>query len=358
MKLRARSGTFLCAVALSLSASLPAFGQTDEQRAGARSLATEGAAAFNEGRFKDAVDLFSRAESLVHAPPHLLFLARAHAKLNQFVKAREAYLKVIKEALPASAPQAFRDAQATAEAELSAIEPKIGRLAIIVEGGDGAKDLVVKLDGAVVPAVLIGVPQPADPGEHRVEASAQGFRAQPQVVRLGEGEKGSVTLKLEVDPSATGSAAAPSGEPAPEAGPGAPPGPGGAAPAPADRGTSGGGSNGLRIGSYVAFGVGAVGLGLGTVFMLQASGKDSDVDKICTLPGGACPESRRDEVKGLEEDASSARTLGVTGFVVGGAGVAAGVVLFILSGSSEKAAATTGVRPWIGWNSAGIDGRF
>jgi len=69
-------------VASLLGISGQAFAQSDEQRAGARTLATEGAQAFNESRFKDAVDLFSKAESLVHAPPHLLFMARAHAKLE------------------------------------------------------------------------------------------------------------------------------------------------------------------------------------------------------------------------------------------------------------------------------------
>src|SRR5688572_9853786 len=108
--------------------ALPAAAQTDEQRASARSLATEGATAFNEARWKEAVDLFTRAESLVHAPPHLLFLARAHTKLGQFVKAREAYLKIVKETLAPNAPRAFRDAQVSAEQELKEIEPRIGSL--------------------------------------------------------------------------------------------------------------------------------------------------------------------------------------------------------------------------------------
>src|SRR5688572_12247306 len=91
-----------------------ALGQTDEQRAAARSLATEGATAFNEGRYQDAVDMFTKAESLLHAPPHLLFLARSHAKLGQLVKAREAYMKVVKETLPPNASPAFRNAQSSA----------------------------------------------------------------------------------------------------------------------------------------------------------------------------------------------------------------------------------------------------
>src|SRR5688500_13346088 len=104
-----------CAVVLSLCIwSGAVYGQTDEQRAGARSVATAGVAAFNGGRYKEAVDLLTRAETLMHAPPHLLHLARAYSKLGQYVKAREAYLRIIKEQLAANAPPAFRDEQTAA----------------------------------------------------------------------------------------------------------------------------------------------------------------------------------------------------------------------------------------------------
>src|SRR5687768_16765016 len=192
-----------------LGISGAALGQTDEQRAGARTLATEGALAFNEGRFKDAVDLFARAESLVHAPPHLLFMARAHAKLGQFVKARENYWKIIREQLSPSAPQAFRDAQAAAEEERKQVEPHIGRLLVKVEGAEGAKDLVVAVDGQPFPSVMLGVPQPMDPGEHTVTATATGFKAAPVKVSLKDAGLGSAVVKLEVDNSAPAPGPAP-----------------------------------------------------------------------------------------------------------------------------------------------------
>jgi tetratricopeptide (TPR) repeat protein len=332
--------------------------QTDEQRSGARSLATEGASAFSDGRYKEAVDLFTKAESLMHAPPHLLYLARAHSKLGQFVKAREAYLRITKEQLPPNSPQAFRDAQSTAQKELNAINPKIGSLEIKVEGAEAAKDLSIKVDGNAIASVLMGVPQPIDPGEHRVEASATGFRAQPQTVRLGDGDKASTTLKLEVDPNAA--PAAVPGAAAPGAAPGAAPALGGPirdTSASMDTTSSG---SGMRIGAYVAFGVGAVGLGLGTVFLLQSMGKQSDADAICNLPGGKCPNERKAEVDKLDSDAKSASTLSVVGFAVGGAGVAAGVVMLLLSGKSESttASAPTTVYPWVGINSGGLAGRF
>lgn len=332
--------------------SAPALAQTDEQRAGARSLATEGALAFNEGRFKDAIDLFSKAESLVHAPPHLLFMARAYAKLGQLVKAREAYMKVVKEQLSPSSPQAFRDAQVTAEEERKLVEPKIGRLVIKVEGADTAKDLSVSVDGQPISAVLLGVPQPMDPGTHTVTASATGFKAQPASVTLKEAERGAVTVKMEVDASAPPPPAAPIAAPAAQGtsfttDPGAP---------PSDAGPSGG-RNGLRIGSYVGFGVGVVGVALGTVFVLKSSSKRKEADEAAA----GCPCDDRSElaqkISGLDDDARSAQTLGIVGFVVGGVGIATGVTLFVLSSKKEPSKSAY-VRPFVGLGSVGVQGAF
>jgi hypothetical protein len=347
-----------CAVALSLCVwSGGAWGQTDEQRAGARTLATEGAAAFNDGRYKDAVDLFTKAESLMHAPPHLLYVARAHAKMGQFVKAREAYIRITKEQLAPNAPPAFKDAQTTAQKELNAINPKIGTLDIKVEGADAVKDLSVKIDGNPIPTVLLGVPQSIDPGEHRIEASATGFRAQPQTVRLGEGDKASTVLRLEADPNAA--PAAVPGAPANAAGPGAL-GPSGEPirdTSSSMESTSSG--SGMRIGAYVALGVGAVGLGVGTVFLLSSMSKRSDADALCTLPEGRCDSRNQAQVESLDADAKSASTLSIIGYGVGGAGIAAGVVMLVLSSKSESSStARPTVYPWVGANSAGLAGRF
>jgi hypothetical protein len=340
-----------------------ALGQTDEQRAGARTLATEGAMAFNEGRWKDAVDLFARAESLVHAPPHVLFMARAHAKLGQFVKARESYWKIIREQLSPSAPQAFRDAQAAAEEERKQVEPHVGRLLVKVEGADGAKDLAVTVDGQPFPTVMLGVPQPMDPGEHTVTATATGLKAVPAKVAIKDAGFGSVVVKMEVDNAAPAPGPAPA-EPAAGSDAVVTTGPTGAAPA--DTGPSKGNS-GMRIGSYVGFGVGAVGLALGTVFVLQSSGKRKDADAAakdledtgCSIDGGTCdadsPGAKK--VAQLDDEASSAKTLGIVGFVVGGVGVAAGVTLFILSSKKEEPKSAY-VTPYVGLGSVGVRGAF
>jgi hypothetical protein len=345
----------------------PAFAQTDEQRAGARTLATEGAQAFNEGRFKDAVDLFGKAESLVHAPPHLLFTARAHAKLGQFVKAREAYLKIVKEQLAPNAPQAFRDAQAAAEEERKQVEPHIGRLTIKVEGAEGAKDLVVAVDGQPIPLVLLGVPQPMDPGDHTITATATGFKGAPVTASLKDAGQAAVSLKMEVDSSvpppvvaSTSTATGPSPTSPPTNAP------------PSDRGA--GGNSAMRIGSYVGFGVGAVGIALGTVFVMKSSSKrkaaddaTSDLEKVgstiggrCSVAGGTCrgdiPQAQK--VGELDDQARSAKTVGIVGYVVGGLGVATGVTLFVLSRSTKEDAKAAFVAPYVGFGAVGMRGAF
>lgn len=341
-----------------------AWAQTDEQRAAARSLATEGATAFSEGRFKEAVDLFARAETLVHAPPHLLFQARAHERLGQLVRAREAYLKIIKETLPSNAPKAFKDAQTAATTEVQAIEPRIASLTIRLEGAEAASDVVVIVDGAPLPSVLIGLSQPIDPGTHRIEAGATGLRAPSEPVTLIEGEKKTVVLRLESAPGAA-PLIAPAAVVAAAAAP-----PPGASAVPADSvktspesdsGDGSSGDNGLRIGSYIAFGVGALGLVGGTVFTLQSSSKRKDADEKFAACGGAtgCTNGNplSAEVEQLDRDADSMKTLGIIGFAVGGVGIAAGVTLFLLSagGDDDKQAS---IEPWVGLGSAGVRGKF
>jgi hypothetical protein len=342
-----------------------ALAQTDEQRAAARSLATEGATAFSEGRFRDAIDRFERAETLVHAPPHLLFMARAYERLGQLVKAREAYLKIVKETLSPKAPRAFRDAQEAANAEVKTIEPRIASLTVRLEGADGASDLRVMVDGVTVPSVLVGLAQPIDPGTHRIEAGATGLRAPSEPVTLEEGERKTIVLKLEAAPGAAPLAGTTPSEAA------APPEPATPPPPPAvksatgsptsDAGTTEGSSSGLRIGSYVSFGVGLLGAVGGTVFTLQSAKKRDRADEKFAACGGetGCTNGNLVslEVAELDRDADGMKTLGIVGFVVGGVGAAAGVTLLVLSAGDDGDKTAT-VEPWVGLGSAGVRGRF
>ncbi|MBK8994839.1 MAG: hypothetical protein IPM35_03685 [Myxococcales bacterium] len=356
---RGRMTAGLLAVALTSHSTL-SLAQTDDERAGARAAASEGAKAFSESRWADAIDLFSRAQSLVKAPPHLLYIARSHEKLGQLVKARENYLQIKRANIADDAPPAFKDAKQAAEAELAALEPRLPYVTVNVQGA-GAAQVTVTQDGVQVPPALVGVPRPVDPGEHKFQAFAKDMESEVVALTVKEGGKESVALTLVSKPGAgvpPGGAGAADGAATPSGGDGA-----------GDRGTTSPGSNGMKIGGYVALGVGAVGLGLGTVFALKASGKYSDADDLfdksgcgnSTGAGSTCDKPVQDEIVALDEDGDSAKTLSYVGFGVGIVGIGAGVTLLILSSGSSKSSArpeAPRVMPWIGYRSAGITGHF
>ncbi len=332
----ARSGAVLVLI---LASAGSAFSATDEERAGARAAAAEGQRAFEEGRYAEAADFFIRAESLVHALPHLVYIGRSYAKLGKLVKAREAYLKAKRENLADTAPPPIKAAQEAAIAELPAVEARLARITIVVEGG-GTKAVRVAMDGQAVPSALVGVPYPADPGAHTLVAEADGLRSAPVEVTLEEGGQQQVVLKLvpteeaPVEPvKADGSGSVSSDDLKP------------------------GGMSTMRLGSYISFGVGAVGLGVGIGFMVSANGSDSDADSLFDSCDPGCTSGQQAEIRSVEDDAKSARTLSTVGFIVGGVGVAAGATLLLLD-LNQSSAKVPAVQPWVGLGSAGVRGTF
>jgi len=336
---------------LILLGSTVALGQTDVARATAREAANSGRIAFEAGQYEKAIDQFSRAEQLVHAPPHLLFLARSQAKLGKLVAAHETYLKIKRESLPANAPKAFSEAQASATEELPAVDARLPYVTVTLQGAP-ANGVRVEMDGADLPPAMIGIPLPTDPGSHVFKASGTAS-CEPVTVTVAEAAKQSVVLELK-----------PTGQPAAAPLSGAA---GGAMVAASDplAGDQPRRGSGLRIASYVSFGVGAIGLGVGTVFLLKAKSSNSDAGKLfdqCVAmnPSGNCG-ALRDEYEAKNDDAKSQQTVGIASTVVGGLGVAAGVTFLILDANgSRKSAQQTAphVTPVFGFDSVGLTGTF
>jgi hypothetical protein len=320
--------------------SAPVWAQSDEDRAAARAAATQGLAEEEAGRCDQAIELFRRAESIIHAPPHLLHIARCEAKQGRLVSARETYLKVTREELADGAPHAFVEAHGDAQKELAALDPRVPSLKVIVEGGTGS----VTLDGAPMPDALVGIDRPIDPGRHELRAKNASGESKPVTVVVAEGAHEVARLVL------------PAAKPGPVAGP-APlldaTEPGHDAAPPTERRSN----TALRTGAYVGWGVGAAGVVFGTVMLIVNHGKRSDADALC--PGGACPLSRKADIAALDSDASSAATMSWVGYGVGVVGLGVGTALFFLSkdkGSAEQAHAP--ITPWVGVGAAGVGGRF
>jgi hypothetical protein len=297
-------------------------------------MATDGAAAFRGGRYGDAIGLFSRAEALVHAPPHLLYIARAEARLGHLVNARETYMKITREQLPAGAPNAFVEAHDAAVSEQASIEPRLVSLTINVTAHDAsganATRATVTMDGAEVSPALVGVAHPADPGPHTFHAAAPGWASDDVKVTLVEGSKEDVTLDLKRALVAGGPPTLPA---------------------------AGAEGSAMRTAGWIALGVGVIGAGVGTFFVVKNHSKRSDADDLCG--SGVCPAANRAQITSLDKSADSAATLAWVGYGVGLAGAGVGATLLFLAGSHGSAESRTrAVRPWVGPGSAGLEGRF
>jgi hypothetical protein len=336
---RSTHARLLAACALVASAALgspPAAAQPidDATRNAARELAAQASEAFNHGDYERAFDLYHRAYALIPAPTLSLREARSLEKLGRWVEALEAYLRTTRIALGASPPEAFRQAVQEAYDDLAKLRPRVPKLKIVLRGAEPG-DASVTLDGKLVKPALIGVEQPADPGDHDLVATGRGKRGAARV-SLTEGE--TKTIELELLPDAGATARPESAPPAP------PPLAASADPKPA------GGFPHVPL-AWAGLGLGAAGLGVGVVTGLLATSKHSKAEEGC--PDGKCPEGSQaaDDLEAFR----SLRTVSTLGYGIGVIGVAAGITLLLTAPARPE---TAGLSPFIGVGSAGLAGRF
>jgi hypothetical protein len=343
MRLTTAAVSLAFAVSICIATSPEARAQSDADRATARSLGQEGQQSFENKDYATAEDRFRRADKMVHAPTLVLGLARALSAEAKYVEAQESYNRIIREGLPAGAPDAFKRALDDAKKEVDAVTAKVGAVTITVKaaGGSDIPDPQVVLDEHPINSASLGVRRAIDPGPHVLRATAEGYKAGELRFTVNEGGSADEPLTLEKDPNAAAVAAA-----AP--GPTAAPAPLASSPdlAPGEP------SKARKIAPWIAFGVGGAGLVVGGITGIVAMGKHS------TLSGECKPNC---DTATAQSDLSSYHTMGAVsdvGFILAGVGGAVGVILLV---TQPKAAPTaTGVRvvPVVGLGSLGATGSF
>jgi hypothetical protein len=340
-------------VSVGLTTAPPAQAQTKEQKAGARAAADAGGDAFDAGKYAEAADLFERAERLLHAPPHLLYAARAHAKLGHVVEARELYLTLTREHLAANAPRPFREAQQAGEKELAAVEPRLAYASVVVQGGAGATSVRVTRNGEPVPAELLGVPTPVNPGEYTYQAFADGMESTTTSVSFREGVRETVVLTLREIPGAKKKpVAGSSGEQPHSTISGSL-----SDPPPSDSRSTGG--RPYLVASITGFGFAAAGGVVGTLFLLKYLDKQQQANEMYnSLCSEGCSAEKLSSVHELDVQSTSSENVAIVSYIVGGVGLATGITFLILDQNRSSSQAGLKVTPVIGTNYAGIAGRF
>jgi hypothetical protein len=282
-------------------------------RTAARELATQGAEAFERGDYAAALEQLSRANTLHPAPSISILQARALVHLGRLIEALDRYEETVRTPLPEDAPEPYRVAIRDAAAESENLKLRIPHLSVQVRrGGATPKDITVTLDGKALPAVLLDVHFPADPGDHVVTVRAPKYDTVTRQVHLAEQER--VVLEITLDdyvpppPVATR-------ESQPDT------------PAPASS---------RPVWGWATVGGGAAALLVSAITGKTALDKKSHLDSICNLPG--CP-------KGSEGEIESFRSYRTASYLAGGVAVAlAGVGgYFLLSHSGETSPVGVGV---------------
>jgi len=357
---RGRTLGVCLALSTALSLAAPAHAQSEEDRANARAAAGAGADAFDAGNYQKSADYFERAESLVHSPVHLWYIARSLKELGKLVKARELCMRVVREGTK-GASSGVLAANDGCQDILKELEGRIPVLTIEVTGLEPGVKYSVKRNGADVSLAVVGIPAPVDPGDYTVIGLADGFHAPEQKVTLAEGGSATVTLTFQpgspvVAPVAT--------EPAPTE-------PKEEAPAQADTSAppeadKAGGSAAPPVASYILWGGGLGAIAFGVVMGLDSKNKADQVVELCGGSPAACmvnPGSdEADEISNLNNQSGTSQILSIVGYGVGGAAIATGVVLWVLKMNQGKSASAhyeePRLRPVLGFGHVGLSGTF
>ncbi len=267
-------------------ASASAHAEGDKQ-AVAESLYQAGMKLMTDGKDSEACPKLVESQRLDPASGTQLALAKCFDKTGKTASAWARYKDIafaFKKAGNAAGEKAAND-------KADELEKKLSRLQINAAGD--APGLVIRRDNEEVGKAVLGTPIAVDPGPHVIEATAPGYQVWQTTVTLGkENDTQTVNIPaLTAVPTKTSS---------------------------------------LRTVSYVVGGVGVAGLVVGGIFGGLAASAKSTLETEC--PGNVCPAGQpTDDLAG----AKSKALISTLGIAVGGAALATGVVLFLVSGGKS-----------------------
>lgn len=316
-------------LALALSARARADEPSPSDRAAAEALFRDAKKLFGKKRYAEACRKLEESQRLDPQGGTLLNLAVCHAREGRTASAWVEFQEAIELAKKAKRTDRVKLAQK----ELALLDKKLARLTLEVPADSRVTGLTVHRGKEPIGEGAWGTAVPVDPGaEIEIAASAEGYKTWRTTVRVAAAEQKTLVVpkleKLPAPPPAP-KAASTEGKPA------------------GDRKTE-------RLIAYVAGGVGLVGVGVGSYFGLRALSKKNAAEERCD--GSLCSEQGLD----LNEEADRAATISNIGFGVGLVGLGVGTYFFLVSQPSSKEqgppAKTSGVRlaPSIGPRSSGI----
>ncbi|WP_437279012.1 tetratricopeptide repeat protein [Sorangium sp. So ce375] len=302
----------LCGVALLAAAPARALAIGAEEDA--KTLFARGRELRSAGQCDQAVIAFRSAlEIYPEGLGALRNIAECEEELGRYASARRDWWDLRRAALQSNEAK-YAGWNEDAEARYRALGSKVGTLTVRLRGAEGRPPVQVVLDGKPLDPRLLGVELERDLGAHTIELFYGGAAPISERAELTPGARRVVTLNV----------------PAPLPARDALSGPSASAPAPP--------SSGVRVGGYVALGVGGASAIATVVALAVRANALSAVEDGCSPAGGGayeCPPS----LQGDYDTGKTASTLAGVFAGVGLVGIGAGVTLLLLSPSETASPA-------------------
>jgi serine/threonine-protein kinase len=298
-------------------------GRSPADKGAAESLFDQALELLRKGSLDEACSRFEQSQRIDPAVGTLLYLAECYERTGRFASAWATFREAASSAAASGQPDRAKVGTERAEK----LAPKLSQVTFQLAAGAGLEGLEVSRNAQRLAPELYGVPVPVDPGEHLIRASAAGYQTWELRIQVPAQKSEQVVTVPPLTPL-------PTAEPAPAA-PEAPaeervvalP----VASAPVEDSQSRGVAPAWI---WVSAGVGVTGVGVGVVFGLVAKRHDDDAERYCN--GARCFDPRGER---LSEDSRRAALIANVGYGVGAAGVITAVVLSLLGGDDEDAAA-------------------
>lgn len=303
------------------------------ERAAAEALFRDAKKLFGKKQYAEACRKLEESQRLDPQAGTLLNLAVCHAREGRTASAWVEF----QEAIDAARRAKRADRVRLAERELAQLEKKLARLTVEVPSDARIPGLSIQRGKERLGEGAWGTAVPVDPGVAiEIEASADGYKAWRTTVSVAAAEQKTLVVpKLEKLPPP-------------------PPKPKVKSRSEQEAEEREQARKTKRLVAYIAGGVGVVGVGVGTYFGLRAKSKLDSAEDHCD--GSVCNKQGLD----LNEQADRAATLSNIGFGVGVIGLGVGTYFFLASqpdgAAGETPAKSAGVRlvPSIGPRSSGI----
>lgn len=302
------------------------------QKAAAEALFDDGLKLMQASRFAEACPKLEDSQRIDPGIGTLLYLGECYEKLGKTASAWATFREAASNAGAAGQTEREKSAKLRAsrlESKLSYVTLRVPREVSELKG------LKVKLGSAELGAGVFGAATPADPGESKLEVSADGHDTFSVILQVEAGKRYEVSVPpLREQPKVAGDVPATPATQTPPLSTAAPAlNTSSEAPAPAVVSSNG---ISLKLVGLVLGGVGVVGVGVGSVFGLKA------MSKIDQAKDGSCSGSVCQEQADLDrtKDANSAATVSNVAFVAGGACLVGGALLYFLAPSSRETGLT------------------